>query len=806
MPEPSEHTATLGGQPVFWRERGRRPGPTPRRSSTSTACPTSADDWLAVPRAHRRPGARPARLRPLGQARRRRLHDGRLRALRRGVPRPRGVDRVRLVVHDWGAVGLLWAQRHPERVERLVVIDAVPFAARLPLARAGARVAHAAVLGEVVDGPDHDAASGCARSMPREPSPTRSGRTSTRAPSARSCGCTARAPEDALAARRRASWATLDLPGARRLGRRTTRYIPPRFAARLRRRAGRPGRGAHARGRRALAVARPPRGRPTRSSRSSMAEPAPSGCWRRCAAVPAWAAAVALAACTSCSPRRPPTTPPRSTAPGCGSGDLGQRLVRRPPHPRLQRPVPAARRALLGARLDGRAGRGRARPGPSSACVARTRAAAARAGRAVVRRRRRGDAAGHRPADVRARRRASALAALLALARGAPAPAAALAVADRAREPGRRARSSRSRRAAWWLDRAAARAALGAAGCAAAGCPAWRSRVAVPRGRQRSRSPPRASGPRWPRRSLVASCCAARHRARCASAPSSTRRAGGAASCSTRRWAATPCASARCSAGPLLALRAVAPAPPSLLALVASRCCTGSGSRRSTTGPRRRRPVGRTRSYYAAAARRAASAQARARPFRVEVPFTDNHWEAALRRAARPARARLGAPARPQAQRALLRRHADAGALPALARRQRGRATSRCPTRRSTTRRAPRRRSSRRRPAVPARGLARRALARVRGARRRAAGRGAARVTALGPDRVDLRATARGRGRPARALHAVLGARAGRGCVARAAATGRGCALRAPGTRQARARASPLRADRRALSGAARVR
>jgi pimeloyl-ACP methyl ester carboxylesterase len=38
-----------------------------------------------------------------------------------------GVERVQLVVHDWGAVGLAFAQRHPERVERLVVINAVPF-------------------------------------------------------------------------------------------------------------------------------------------------------------------------------------------------------------------------------------------------------------------------------------------------------------------------------------------------------------------------------------------------------------------------------------------------------------------------------------------------------------------------------------------------------------------------------------------------------------------------------------------------------------------------------------------------------
>ena len=38
-----------------------------------------------------------------------------------------GWDRVRLVMHDWGAVGLLWAMRRPERIERLVLIDAVPF-------------------------------------------------------------------------------------------------------------------------------------------------------------------------------------------------------------------------------------------------------------------------------------------------------------------------------------------------------------------------------------------------------------------------------------------------------------------------------------------------------------------------------------------------------------------------------------------------------------------------------------------------------------------------------------------------------
>lgn len=36
------------------------------------------------------------------------------------------LERVRLVCHDWGVVGLAWATRYPERVERLVAIDTVP--------------------------------------------------------------------------------------------------------------------------------------------------------------------------------------------------------------------------------------------------------------------------------------------------------------------------------------------------------------------------------------------------------------------------------------------------------------------------------------------------------------------------------------------------------------------------------------------------------------------------------------------------------------------------------------------------------
>ena len=38
-----------------------------------------------------------------------------------------GLDRFALVMHDWGAVGLELAQRRPQAVERLVLIDLVPF-------------------------------------------------------------------------------------------------------------------------------------------------------------------------------------------------------------------------------------------------------------------------------------------------------------------------------------------------------------------------------------------------------------------------------------------------------------------------------------------------------------------------------------------------------------------------------------------------------------------------------------------------------------------------------------------------------
>jgi pimeloyl-ACP methyl ester carboxylesterase len=60
--------------------------------------------------------------------------------------------RVRLVVHDWGAVaGLVFAQRHPERIASLVVINAVPLLSGFQW-RGPARIWRRPLVGELVMG------------------------------------------------------------------------------------------------------------------------------------------------------------------------------------------------------------------------------------------------------------------------------------------------------------------------------------------------------------------------------------------------------------------------------------------------------------------------------------------------------------------------------------------------------------------------------------------------------------------------------------------------------------------------------
>ena len=63
-----------------------------------------------------------------------------------------GVERIKLVVHDWGAgPGLAFAQRHPERVERLVLCNALPLLAGFRWHRV-ARLWRRPLLGELAMG------------------------------------------------------------------------------------------------------------------------------------------------------------------------------------------------------------------------------------------------------------------------------------------------------------------------------------------------------------------------------------------------------------------------------------------------------------------------------------------------------------------------------------------------------------------------------------------------------------------------------------------------------------------------------
>lgn len=62
-----------------------------------------------------------------------------------------GIERVSLVAHDWGSVGLAFALRHPERVARLVVINAIPFLPGYRWHRT-ARIWRTPLLGELAMG------------------------------------------------------------------------------------------------------------------------------------------------------------------------------------------------------------------------------------------------------------------------------------------------------------------------------------------------------------------------------------------------------------------------------------------------------------------------------------------------------------------------------------------------------------------------------------------------------------------------------------------------------------------------------
>jgi pimeloyl-ACP methyl ester carboxylesterase len=123
----SEHTAQIDGLSVFWRSASPAGGDDGRSPVLYLhGVPTNSDDWLVF---LERSGGLAPDLPGYGRSGKPERFDYALRGYARFLEQYLDlleVKRVRLVVHDWGAVGLAFAQLHPERIERLVVMNAVP--------------------------------------------------------------------------------------------------------------------------------------------------------------------------------------------------------------------------------------------------------------------------------------------------------------------------------------------------------------------------------------------------------------------------------------------------------------------------------------------------------------------------------------------------------------------------------------------------------------------------------------------------------------------------------------------------------
>jgi pimeloyl-ACP methyl ester carboxylesterase len=152
VPEVSDHSEELDGLPVFWRSAPVAGGV----SQTATplylhGVPTSSDDWLDF---LQRTGGLAPDLPGFGRSGKpgsRRYTIDEYEGFLERFLEELDVERVSLVMHDWGVVGLAFAQRHPERVERLVLINAVPFIPGYEWHRI-ARIWRTPLLGELAMG------------------------------------------------------------------------------------------------------------------------------------------------------------------------------------------------------------------------------------------------------------------------------------------------------------------------------------------------------------------------------------------------------------------------------------------------------------------------------------------------------------------------------------------------------------------------------------------------------------------------------------------------------------------------------
>ena len=164
MPETTDHDGEIDGRPVFWRSASLAAGANGASAAAPGAgtpeaavplyvhgVPDNSDLWLAF---LARSGGLAPDLPGFGRS-------GKPGSLRFTIEeyadflesflQLAGVERVSMVVHDWGAVGLAFAQRHPERIARLVVINAVPLLPGYRWHRT-ARIWRTRVLGELAMG------------------------------------------------------------------------------------------------------------------------------------------------------------------------------------------------------------------------------------------------------------------------------------------------------------------------------------------------------------------------------------------------------------------------------------------------------------------------------------------------------------------------------------------------------------------------------------------------------------------------------------------------------------------------------
>jgi pimeloyl-ACP methyl ester carboxylesterase len=120
----TEHREEIGGVSTHWREAPTGDG---RPIVYVHGVPTGSWEWL--PFLDRVGGIAPD-LPGFAESGRPEDFDYSFRGFDRWLEQfvdARGLDRLRLVVHDWGGgVGLAFAQRFPERIERLVVLNSVP--------------------------------------------------------------------------------------------------------------------------------------------------------------------------------------------------------------------------------------------------------------------------------------------------------------------------------------------------------------------------------------------------------------------------------------------------------------------------------------------------------------------------------------------------------------------------------------------------------------------------------------------------------------------------------------------------------